>query len=119
MMMRRRMLLAALLGSGGSLFPAIIVAADNTENLNNYAIAKYFLEKYPSGAYKIPITEDVTISGTNYCDGKVTGLLQVIPEDGVVIFRTKEGDDNLYALRVFAKVTGGNYIGSTHEWFYD
>ena len=119
MMMRRRMLLAALLGSGGSLFPAIIVAADNTENLNNYAIAKYFLEKYPEGAGEIPITEDVTISGTNYCDGKVTGLIYASPNDGVVAFRTKTGDDNLYALRVFTKAGAGTYIGSTHEWFYD
>ena len=113
---------------GGEVtFPAVLVLHTDfkSENLSNYNIAKYFLEHYPNmntGMFSInytPIIENVTISGSSFCDGVVLGVTkQENPDYVVVCFFTQEGINNFYIFRVFI-MDGDIAKGYTHEFFYD
>lgn len=110
---------------GNSLFPATIIYSPIVENIPNYTIAQYFWDTYPdmvvdiSGLYT-PITEDVTIQGTNYCDGKVVGVAKWYVEDGyqALLFYTENSIGNFYALKVILQVDPFPQ-GVTSEWFFD
>lgn len=105
-----------------SLFPATIIYSYNNENIPNYTIAKYFIDTYPDmvvdnrGAYT-PITEDVTIQGSNYCDGKVVGVAKFVNGESL-LFYTENSISKWFALRVFVDYNAVPN-GSTNEFFTD
>ena len=110
------------------LFPAVIVPSGIKDNISNANIAQYFIDTYPNmiintrGSYT-PITEDVTINGTNYCDGKVIGVASWDSWDNSsnhisILFYTSNSIKNYFGLRVYIK----DHLrppGSTLEYFYD
>lgn len=127
--MRRRALCAASMLSGGEVtFPATLVSSGiiDGENISNYNIAKYFVDKYPNmvvgidGFNYTPITEDVTISGSRSCDGKVLGVRKWSdsPDSLAVIFFTQQGIINLTGFKVVVDY-GYDPKGSTGEFFLD
>ena len=110
------------------LFPAVIVPADGNGNISNANIGQYFIDTYPNmiinarGSYT-PITEDVTINGTNYCDGKVIGVAGWDSWDNSsdyisILFYTSNSIKNYYGLRVYIK-DSNLQPGTTLEYFYD
>lgn len=104
------------------LFPATIIYSYINENIPNYTIAKYFIDTYPdmvvgnSGEYT-PITEDVTIQGSNHCDGKVVGVAKWVDGESL-LFYTENSISKWYALRVFVDY-GTLPNGGTAEFFTD
>ncbi len=108
-----------------SLFPATLISSNLVENIPNYTIAQYFWDTYPdmvvdsNGSYS-PITEDVTIQGTNYCDGKVVGVAKWSTEEHyqAVLFYTENSISNLHGLRVYVQYNGLPQ-GATNEMFFD
>ena len=126
--MRRRALCTASMPSGGEVtFPATLVPAGIFDgNISNYNIAKYFIDTYPNmvvgadGSTYTPITEDVTISGSNSCDGKVLGVRKWSNSSIylAILFFTQQGNSNLTCFRV-AVDYGVDSKGSTAEWFWD
>lgn len=106
---------------GNSLFPATLIPT-NEENLPNYNIAKYFVDNYPdmvidiSGAYT-PITEDVTIEGSNYCDGNVIGVAKWV-DGNSLLFYTENSISNWFALRVVLS-NENTGKGFAKEYFFD
>lgn len=127
--MRRRALCAASMPSGGEVtFPATLVSSEfiDGENIPNYNIAKYFVDKYPNmvvgigGFNYTPITEDVTISGSRSCDGKVLGVRKWSDSSDylAVIFLTQRGISNLTGFKVVVNY-GTDPKGSTGEVFID
>ena len=66
-----------------------------------------------------PITEDVTISGTRNCDGKVIGVAYFSKSSDyiAILFYTSNSLKNYYGLKVIVKDT--TQPGLTSEWFYD
>ena len=90
-----------------NLFPAILIPADEEGNATNASIATYFLENYPNmvvsmfGQYT-PIVEDVTIEGSNFCDGKVIGVAKWSESSSykALLFYTQNGKNNFMAFKV-------------------
>ena len=125
-LLRRRMMMAKKLLSVG--FPATLIYWDTLygENVANYDIAMYIIDKYPNmvvgkfGSTYTSITEDITIVGTRNCDGKVLGVKKWSNEDNnlAVLFFTQQGNNNLECLRV-AVDYGSDPKGATLEWFFD
>lgn len=127
--MRRRALMAASMqsgGGGGLTFPATLVYSYFEENTSNVAIANYFLNTYPNmvvgmyGGRYTPITEDVVIQGSNFCDGKVLGVAKWSNDPTLlaILFFTQQGNNNLNAFRV-AITYGTDPQGSTFDFFFD
>ena len=108
-----------------NLFPAIIVGVNWAENLSNATIAQYFLDKYPdmfvgiNGRYT-NISEDVTITGTEFCDGEVVGVARYTSDlnSAVILFYTENSLNNLFGLRVVSSHSDLP-TGSTSEIFFD
>ena len=107
------------------LFPAVIVPAVGNGNISNANIAQYFIDTYPNmiidtkGKYT-PITEDVTISGTRVCDGKVIGIASWgnNSEYISILFYTSDSLKNYHGLKVYIKADSIQ-PGTTMEWLYD
>ena len=110
--------------------PVFIITACEYPNSNttNAEIGEYFSKKYPNmyigtnGEYT-PITEDVTISGTRNCDGKVIGIARWTEWsewtiNKFIVFYTINSISKFYSLRVSVD-TIDVPIGSTFEYFYD
>ena len=127
-LLRRRMMMAKKPSGGGVTFPATLVPAYiiDGESIPNYNIAKYFADKYPnmevgvSGFKYTPITEDVTITGSTFCDGKVLGIRKWDNSQDLlaILFFTQQGINNLEAFRVAVNF-GTDPKGSTAEIFLD
>ena len=92
-MMRRRMLLAALLGSGGSLFPAYLTIGDNGQL--GIDIFNYFTEKASQnfdGTYHYDYTPST--SEAVYISGNVSG--RPVSNARIVIFTADIYEINRY-----------------------
>ena len=127
-LLRRRMMMAKKPSGGSVLFPATLVPMyiDEGENISNYNIAKYFIDTYPNmevgifGLNYTPITEEVTITGSVSCDGKVLGIRKWSdsPDSLAILFFTQQGINNLLGFRVAVNY-GTDPKGSTTEAFLD
>lgn len=66
------------------------------------------------------VTEDVTIHGTNYCDGKVVVVAKWSTDENyqAVLLYTENSIGNLYGLRVMLQYVNLPQ-GLTTEYFFD
>lgn len=104
-----------------SLFPATISYSYLEENTNNADIAIYLLGKYPdmdtSGDTYTPISEQIEIVGSNFCDGVVVGVSKY--DNVSVLLFTEESFANDYGLRVVGYGHLGLVAGHTDEHLTD
>lgn len=106
----------------------VIVYSYGAGNESNGNIALYLRNKYPnmiigySGEYT-PITEDIIIEGSGFCDGKVIGVAKWDEITPAIVLYTQESLANGYLLRVvYEKIDDWNNfgeIGNTWEYFWD
>ena len=104
-------------------YPMTIQFSEYQENINNYNMVKYLLQKYPdmvvstTGEYTA-VSEDIEISGCKY-DGKVIGIAKWSSgSDEAIICYTESSFSDDYGIRVI-----GDYSdlpkGATDMWLYD